>query len=231
MERQGLTFDDIDKLNRVIFYEGYVDLDSVGGLAGSNSADLRSKDWRTRVHLERKTVGNLYAATDTVARALQNVLAEDDLFGALDDQEEGTRRVLVGMLLLLVRDAVTGNEEFSTGVEGREILREKARRLLHMVETDSRVREATFARFLKIDASLPIRTDGLMSIPVGEMFAKTKNWFVLQQQDYTLKAQGLDRILRDKPVPEDFRIVFTTVSLAEDIGHAPGLLLLLVRGP
>ena len=214
MDRQGLTFDEIDKLNKVIFFEGYVDLDTVGGLAGSAPADLRTRDWRTRVHLERRTVRHLYEATNRVARALQHILEDDDIFRDLDSQDDETRRELVGMLMLLVRDVVTGRNEFSSGIEGREALLERARLLLHKVEVDPRAREATFARFLRIDTSLPLRTDGLMSVPLGEMFVKTKNWFLVQRDEYTKKAQGLERILRDKTVPEDFRTVLTT-TLAE----------------
>ena len=212
MDRQGLTFDELDKLNKVVFFEGYVDTDTVGGLAGSESADMRVKDWRTRVHLERRMVGHLYHATDGVARALEHALEEDDLFGDFDSQDDATRRELVGMLMWLVRDAVTGKNQLSTGIEGREELLKRVRVLLHLVEVDPRARAATFARFLRIDKSLPLRTDGLMSVPLGEMFVKTKNWFLLQSEEYTLKSQGLDRILRDKPVPEDFRTVFTTMS-------------------
>lgn len=214
MDRQGLTFNEIDQLNEVIFYDGYVDLDSVGGLSGGGGAELRIKDWRTRVHLERETVRKLHEATNSVARALGHLLVEDDLFGDLDaqDQDEGTRRELVGMLMLLVRDVVTGRNELSTGVEGREVLRQKVRKLLALVETSIRARDASFAEFLRIDASLPIRTDGLLSVPVGEMLARTKDWFVVQSEAYLLKAQGLERILRNKPVPEDFHTVITTES-------------------
>ena len=214
MHRQGLTFEELDQLNEVIFYKGFVDLDSVGGLSGGAGSELRLKDWRTRVHLERKTVRKLYESTKRVADALGHLLEEDDLFGDLDAeyQDEGTRRELVGMLMLLVRDVVTGRNELNTGVEGREVLRERAQRLLELVATNIRARDGSFAEFLRIDASLPIRTDGLLSVPVGEMLARTKDWFVVQSQHYLLKAYGLERILRNKPVPEDFHTVLTTES-------------------
>ena len=213
MDRQGLTFDEGDELNKLIFFEGYVDLDTVGGLAGSAPADLRTRDWRTRVHLERRTVRHLYEATKQGCQgATTHALEDDDIFRDLDSQDDETRRELVGMLMLLVRDVVTGRNEFSSGIEGREALLERARLLLHKVEVDPRAREATFAWFLRIDTSLPLRTDGLMSVPLGEMFVKTKNWFLVQRDEYTQKAQGLERILRDKTVPEDFLMVQTAVS-------------------
>ena len=212
MDRQGIAFHEVDQLNEVISFTGYVDLDSVGGLSGGGGAESRIKDWRTRVHLERETVGKLHIATNSVARALGHLLEEDDLFRDLDAQDQGTRRELVGMLMLLVRDVVTGRNELSTGVEGREVLRQTVRKLLALVETNARARDATFARFLEIDSSLPIRTDGLLSVPLGEMLARTKDWFVVQSEAYLLKAQGLERILRNKPVPEDFRTLITTAS-------------------
>ena len=232
MARQGLTFDEIEKLNQVVFFEGYVDVDSVGGLAGSESldgsdalagsraGDSHTKDWRTRVYLDRRVVVSLHKATADVARTLQHMLEEDPLFGDFDSQDEATRRELVGMLMCLVRDAVTGTNQLSTGIEGREELLTRARYILELVDVDPEVQAATFARLLRIEKSLPLRTDGLMSMPIGDLFGKTKEWFLVQAQEYTWKSHGLDRIIRNKTVPEDFRSV-VTATLADKRWFAP----------
>ena len=137
------------------------------------------------------------------------------------------------MLMMLVRDAVTGRNELGTGAEGREVLRRQARRLIALVEGDDRARDATFAQFLRIDASLPLRTDGLLSVPLGELLDRTGAWFLAQGEAYALKAMGLDRILRNKPVPENFNMVamapsgekrwFTPsgVNAVEEYGYIP----------
>ena len=220
IERQGHTFDEIDELSDRVFFRGFIDLGHVGGLTGSKSGDLRTKDWRARVHLERRTVGSLYDVTKKVAEALGHVLEDDELFGELGSQDDETRRQAIGMLMVLVHDVATGRGEFNAGIDGRVALGKAVRALLQTVEVDPRIKAATFARFLRIDPSLPLRTNGLMNTSLGEMLAKTRSWFVVQRDEYTLKADGLGRILRDRTVPEDFRGVWTTVH-AERKWFAP----------
>lgn len=211
MSRQGLTVKEIDQLNDVVFYEGFVEFDHVGGLAGGDAADLRRKDWRTRVHLERGVVASLYQTTNEVARALDSVLSDDQFFGDLVDAEDtATRRELVMQLMILVRDAVTGENRFADREGSRDTLRKWIEGLLKRIDENPDLRDATFAEFLRVDSSLPFRTDGLLSIPMGEMLSKTKDWFLLQRDQYNLKARGLENILSGRTVPEDFRTVLTS---------------------
>ena len=183
-----------------------------GGLIGNGSDHPHTKDWRARLHLERRTVDRLHEAMRSVAEALGHALNDDELFGALDSRDDGTRRQAIGMLMVLVSDAATGRNEFTSRtdrMEGREELLRRARSVLQLVEVNPQARAASFARYLRIDQSLPLRTQGLMNTPLGEIFAKTRHWFVVQQEEYASKADGLERILRDLTVPEDFRRVMT----------------------
>lgn len=233
MERQGLIFDDIDRLSDSVFVEGFVDLERVGGLSGNGSGILPTKDWRARLHLERRTVASLHHSTKLVADVLGHALDNDDLSAALDSRDDDVRRRAIGMLMGLVRDAGTGKKQLSTDMEGREELLRRARGVLELVEVNPEARAATFARILRTDRSLPLRTHGLMNTSLGDMLAKSRNWFVVQREHYRLKADGLERILGNKSVPEDFRRVTMTqpadkqwffpssINASEEFGYIP----------
>ena len=219
MARANLTPERIDELNEVAFFDGFVHRSDVaaaavvpGGIDARVRATARPASWRVRVLTTRDQLMALRRHLDGVVHGLEQALRETAslppwLVGK--DRTE-TRRELIARLIVLLVDHTIYDEGSFSGEDGPMALEAVVKDFLERLDTSDPYMNKQLRFVMGLQAHLPVRTDGLLSLTLVEAAGKTRGWYEKQLHILRAKAVGLDNILRDLSVPEDPQKVETT---------------------
>ena len=205
LERAGLTFEELRKLNEVVYYSGYVRVDEIAPPPDQQSEVVRDgppPKWRMRVMLRKEDVLDLEAATKDVCNGLSAILPPADPVGGWEpppwweastvDPKENIAR-----LILLSLDKIADGKGYE-GEEGTKKLDIQVKALL-----DSKKDLGEAARFLRVARWLPLRPGGFLSSDLKELLDRDIAWFLGETERLCNKHKGLRRILEDLTIPED----------------------------
>lgn len=215
LERANLTWEKLQKLTDVAYYQGYVSLNEIefDRLDANQTGNKEHpKSYRLRVMLRVGELTDLRDITKKVAGGLKTALTtlgiDDDPFADfLGSAEPKAKKLLICEIVLLVRDHVTGENRY-VGQSGQKKLKQAAEKLLSGIQS-GKLAGTSLGRVLLIPDSLPFRVDSFMSMSLTEVLKQEKPWFITQVDKLNLKATGLDRILNNGVVPEDFNAIGT----------------------
>ncbi|MBF0235750.1 MAG: hypothetical protein HQK65_22345 [Desulfamplus sp.] len=220
LERAGLTFDDLRKLTKVAYYQGYVPLNDIEfeRLDNKQKNDLPCS-YRVRVMLSVKEVRDLSDLTGKVANGIKNALSrlgvKDPLLSFDDASSPTAKKQLICELVLLIRDQVTGAKNYQNNEEGKQKLSKNAEKLLNKIKSDDKLASSSLGHVFLIPDSLPFRVNGLLSAPLSKVLEQDISWFIKKADELRLKTTGLDHILNNNVIPEDFNAIGTTENLSK----------------
>jgi hypothetical protein len=199
---------------KIKFFQGYVPLNEIefSRLDANQIGEEHPKSYRLRVMLSVGEVIDLRDITKKVAGGLKTALTtlgmdDDPLADFLESAEPKAKKLLICEIVLLVRDQVTGENRYG-GQSGQKKLKQAAEKLLSRIQS-GQLAGTSLGRVLLIPDSLPFRVDSFMSMSLAKVLDQEKPWFLKQINKLKLKAIGLDRILNNGVVPEDFNAIRT----------------------
>ena len=199
MRRANLSLEDLAVLNSVAYFEGYV-RNAAGIMPDHTDAEMREGEdhWRLRVLVDAKGADDMRAALASAARGLRTALEMDltELFPTAG------RRELIASVILQVVDQVTGVRRYVGGEQAQQDLAADVRGLLQAVGNREPVSDRRLAAFLRLPESLPIRSDGLLGLTIGELFEQPENWFHVQRERLDNLAEGWRRVVGSVSIPE-----------------------------
>lgn len=219
MARANLTPERIDELNEVAFFDGFVHRSDVaadavvpGGIDAKARATARPASWRVRVLMNRDELMQLHRHLDRVVHGIEHALRETDNIPPWlrDKDRKETRRELIARFIVLLVDHTIYDEGFFSGEDGQKALEAAVKDFLKRLDAGDSYMNQQLRFVMKLQAHLPVRTDGLLSLTLVEAAGKTRGWYKEQLHILRGKALGLDNILRDLSVPEDPQKVETT---------------------
>lgn len=207
VERSGVSLNDLKKLTKQAYYQGYVPIDQVQGINAASTAIIDDqKAFRVRVMLTKVELKSLQDTASKIAtgltRAVEQMLegGDSDIFDTADDS---SKQLFIAELLLLVRDQVSGSGTYRNK---KEKLRSHAKKLVEAVN-GGKWKNRSLARLMKVSSSLPMKNDGFLSRPLQDILASRPDELITIADNLNLKAIGLQRIIDNLTVPEDFNLV------------------------
>jgi hypothetical protein len=213
VSRSGMSLSDLRQLTNQAYYQGFVPIDLVQGINSAyGQRSEESKAYRVRVML---TVDELRSLQDTTSKiatglsvAVEQILQGDD--GLFDNADDSSKQLYIAQLLLLVRDQVSGSATYQND---KAKLQNHAKQLVESIQTGRWSKDdSSFARLMKVPSSLPMKNDGFLSKPLREIINSRPDELMTIADNLNLKQIGLQRIIDNQTVPEDFRLVMTATT-------------------
>ena len=239
LQRNGLTVDDVAKLNDVIYYQGYVpraEIAMTGPAGGSIPVaedDSPLPKWRLRVMLSRSGVRELLSKVEGACATLSSLSEEnEDRPPWLKDDEIRPEDKVVRLVLTVI-DKVSGRNRYE-GSNGERQLHDIANKvtgireeIIERFESDEKLSEedkaqtvssrlGETAELLKFPTHLPLRPGGLLSTDMLELLKKDISWFWGERRRLCSIQDGLENILDNNTVPEDPAMLGTAKPEAKE---------------
>ena len=236
LQRNGLTIDDVAKLNDVIYYQGYVPraeiamTDPAAGPIPVAEDDSPLPKWRLRVMLSQRGVRELLSKVADACATLSSL--SEDRPPWLEDKEIRPEDKVVRLVLTVI-DKVSGSNRYE-GSDGERKLHDIASRvtgirkdIIKRFESDEKLSEedkaqtvssrlGETAELLKFPTHLPLRPGGLLSTDMLELLKKDISWFWGERRRLCSIQDGLENILDDNTVPEDPAMLVTAKPEAKE---------------
>ena len=192
LERVGLTFEELGKLNEVVYFSDYVRVDEIAPPPDQQSGAARDgilPKWRMRVMLSQDDLVELEDVTKKVCDALTNLLpqGEDELTLPWMVAEPAHPKENVARLILLSLDKVAGQATYE-GERGRAELERRVELFLDARQEQKRIGET--ARVVEVRNWLPLRPGGFLSSDMGELLDRDIDWFLGEREMLCNKREG-----------------------------------------
>ena len=192
LRRAGLSQEALDDLNSVAYYQGYVRDSTVILPEASDEENAGALHWRLRVLVSEADVHKLQEVLGAVTTGLRAALDENALIRLFGPSP--ARRELIAGVILRAIDQVTGRNAYSNDEEGEALLRTRVRGLLEAVRSGDEILLNDLSGLMKLQDSLPIASDGLLGLSIGDLFEQREDWFHVQQRRLLNLLEGWRRI-------------------------------------
>ena len=234
---QGLSADEIDQLNATVYVEGFVREANVALPPAGQSEG--TPHWRLRVLVSKNDAREMYKTLSGASRGLERSLDRNPMLRDLVGQRDPavSRRELVAAVIVRALDEITDGVDYGFTDDGdgdgdRDALR-TAQSLLDEIDGGSGPDGENIALRAGLRGSLPIRSDGLLGLPLAELVDKDIAWFAIQKDRLEEQSAGWDNILDGYSVPENPAEFFAHIGLPKlwfmqidsvrgnDVAHVP----------
>jgi hypothetical protein len=208
----GLELSELMKQTDQIYYQGMIPVEDIEVGDIISQKNKHPKPYRLRYLLTTDELSSLQDTTSRIATglsvAVEQILQGDD--GLFDNADNSSKQLLIAQLLLLARDQIWGYGNYQNN---KSKLLSHAKMLFKSIQTGRWSKDdSSFARLMKVPSSLPMKNDGFLSKPLKEIINYHPDELMTIADSLNLKQIGLQRIIDNQTVPEDFRLVMTAVT-------------------
>ena len=202
-QRAGRSPEDVALLDSVVQYEGFVPESAAILPDNGDDQNVAASHWRLRVLVSENEAYLLQRASEDVAAGLTAALSGEtrkwlgDVFG------EVGRKELIAGVIVRAAEQVVGLNRFSDDEQGRDAFAAAVRALVEAVRVRNDLVDTDLAGVAGLHERLPVRSDGLLGLSLGELFELPEDWFPRELRRLRNVGEGWRRIASTLSTPEN----------------------------
>jgi hypothetical protein len=232
LKRTGVTLEELKKLTKVAYYQGYVPFLGEGADQDQAPGVKAPPGFRARVMLNDTELNILYNTASKISTALvdaTDLLKKDqdnrrqEAFGEVPSGQDA-KSIHVCKIFLLAADQISGSTAFANDPQGKKLeataikMYERLRELQRLKEDSIarrrqgksgkpdappvKVPDSSLALFFKVTENVPIRANGVLSKRAEDLLDYSDEDIKRLGEELDLRARGLHNIINAKVVSE-----------------------------